>query len=143
MSNRNKLAANAVAAALALALSGAAAAQASAPGAKPAARPQQASAEMVFERWDKDKNKVLSMDEFRAGFGEVQQANALRKLHQNFTAMDANKSGALEQNEFASLELVKRAGAKAPMMSAFDADKSGKLEFKEYVSLIETMVRNK
>ena len=56
--------------------------------------------------------------------------------------MDKNKSGALEQDEFANLELIKKAGAKAPMLSAFDADKNGKLEFKEYVSLVETMMKN-
>ena len=140
MSKRNILAATAVAA-LALAFAGTASAQAA--GAKPGATPQQqASPEDVFNRWDKDKNKSLSLDEFRAGFGEVAMANAVRKLHQNFTAMDKNKSGALEQDEFANLELIKKAGSKAPMMSAYDADKNGKLEFKEYVSLIETMMKN-
>lgn len=141
MTNRNKLAAAAVAA-LALAFAGTTVAQqAAAQGAKPGAK--QASPEDVFNRWDKNKDKSLSLEEFRAGFGEVQMANAVRKLHQNFTAMDKNKSGALEQDEFSNLELIKKAGAKAPMMSAYDADKNGKMEFKEYVSMIETMMRNK
>jgi Ca2+-binding EF-hand superfamily protein len=64
------------------------------------------------------------------------------KLHANFVQMDTNKSGALEQNEFANLELIKKAGAKAPMMSAYDADKNGKLEFKEYVEMVSTMMKN-
>lgn len=142
MTNSNKLAA-AAAAALALAFAGTAVAQQA--GAKPAAGAQvkQQGPEEVFNRWDKDKNKSLSLEEFRAGFGEVQAANAVRKLHQNFTQMDVNKSGALEQNEYANLELIKKAGSKAPMMSAYDADKNGKMEFKEYVSMIQTMMRNK
>ena len=140
MSNTNKLAATVLCAAIAALSTGTVLAQAAA---APAAKAQGASPDEVFTRWDKDKNKVLSMEEFRAGFVEVEQANMLRKLHQNFVAMDSNKSNALEQNEFANLELIKKAGAKAPMMSAFDTDKNGKLEFKEYVGMISTMARNK
>ena len=141
MTKNHKLAATVLAAAFAATAAGAVLAQA-APAAANAA-PRSQGPDEVFARWDKDKNKVLSIEEFRAGFGEVQQQAALRKLHQNFVQMDANKSNALEQNEFANLELVKKAGAKAPMLSAFDTDKNGKLDFKEYVGLISTMVRNK
>jgi len=66
----------------------------------------------------------------------------IAKLHQNFVAMDANKSGTLEQDEFAKLEIIKKAGAKAPMMSAFDADKNGKMDFKEYVEMIASMMKS-
>ena len=139
MSKTNKLVAVAMAAVISATAAGSVLAQA----ANANANAQAATPESVFNRWDKDKNKTLSMDEFRAGWGEVQQANTVRKLRANFNAMDANKSGALEQSEYASLELIKKAGAKAPMMSAFDADKNGKLEFKEYITLIGTMVKNK
>jgi Ca2+-binding EF-hand superfamily protein len=142
MSNTNKLAATVLAAAFAATAAGAVLAQAA--GAAPAPAGSRVSGpDEVFARWDKDKNKSLSVDEFRAGYGEVQQAVAVRKLQQNFQAMDANKSGALEQSEFVNLELIKRAGAKAPMLSAFDSDKNGKLDFKEYVGMVNTMVRNK
>ncbi len=137
MSKTNKLVAVAMAAVISATAAGSVLAQAA------NANAQAATPESVFSRWDKDKNKTLSMEEFRAGWGEVQQANTVRKLRANFNAMDANKSGALEQSEYASLELIKKAGAKAPMMSAFDADKNGKLEFKEYITLIGTMVKNK
>jgi Ca2+-binding EF-hand superfamily protein len=145
MTNRNKLVAATLAAAIAAAGTGVAMAQAAA--AKPAAPAQGAAAktvtpETVFNAWDKDKNKALSVDEFRAGWTEIQMRQTVAKLHQNFVAMDTNKSGALEQNEFASLEVIKKAGAKAPMMSAFDADKNGKLEFKEYVELIGSIMKN-
>lgn len=139
MSKTNKL----VAVAMATVISATAAGSVLAQAADANANAQAATPESVFNRWDKDKNKTLSMEEFRAGWGEVQQANTVRKLRANFNAMDTNKSGALEQSEYASLELIKKAGAKAPMMSAFDADKNGKLEFKEYITLIGTMVKNK
>lgn len=142
MSKSIKLAATVIAAALAATAAGAVLAQAApAANAKAAAKGQ--GPDEVFGRWDKDKNKVLSIEEFRAGFQEVERANLVRKLHQNFVAMDANKSNALEANEFANLELIKKAGAKAPLLSAFDTDKNGKLEFKEYVGMIGTMARNK
>jgi len=141
MSNRINPAASAIAAALALAFAGAAVAQAT--PATPAGKPRAATPDETFALWDKDKNKALSLEEFKAGYQQTQAQLAVRKLHQNFVAMDKNKSKALEQDEFANLELVKKAGAKAPQFSTFDADKNGKLEFKEYVSLIETMVRSK
>jgi len=144
MTNRNKLVAAILAAAIAATGTGAAMAQAAA--AKPAAPAQgaakAATPETVFNAWDKDKNKALSIEEFRAGWTEIQMRQTVAKLHANFVQMDTNKSGALEQNQFPSLELIKKAGAKAPLLSAFDTDKNGKLEFKEYVELIGSMLKN-
>jgi Ca2+-binding EF-hand superfamily protein len=144
MIHRNKLLAAGVAAAVAATLTSSAFAQAAKPAAAPAAKaaPQAATPEMVFNSWDKDKNKTLSVEEFKAGWTEIQMRQVVAKLHANFVQMDTNKSGALEQNEFANLELIKKAGAKAPMMSAYDADKNGKLEFKEYVEMVSTMMKN-
>jgi Ca2+-binding EF-hand superfamily protein len=146
MSHRNTLLAAGLVAAT---LTGTAFAQAAKPAAtKPAAAPanaqvgERATPEMVFNAWDKDKNKSLSLDEFKAGWTEIQQRQVIAKLHQNFVAMDANKSGTLEQDEFAKLEIIKKAGAKAPMMSAFDADKNGKMDFKEYVEMIASMMKS-
>jgi len=145
MSKRNKLIAAGIAAAIATTMAGSAMAQAA--GAKPAGtpgqKPQAATPEMIFNAWDKDKNKSLSVEEFKTGWTEIQMRQVVAKLHQQFVQMDANKSGALEQNEFANLELIKKAGAKAPMMSAFDTDKNGKMEFKEYVEMVSTMMKNK
>jgi Ca2+-binding EF-hand superfamily protein len=143
MSNRNNLAA--LTAALALAFAGAAAAQSAAPakaGAPATAnKPRVATPDETFALWDKDKNKSLSLEEFKAGYQMVQAQGTVRKLHANFAAMDKNKSGALEFDEYANLELVKKAGAKAPAMTTFDTDKNGKLDFKEYLGMIEVMVK--
>ena len=145
MSNRNKLIAAGLAVAFAATFTGSATAQstgAAKSGNAAAQQPKPVSPELVFNAWDKDKNKALSIEEFRAGWTEIQMRQTIAKLHANFQQMDANKSGALEQNEFANLELIKKAGAKAPMMSAFDADKNGKMEFKEYVEMVSTMMKN-
>jgi Ca2+-binding EF-hand superfamily protein len=147
MIHRNKLVAAALVAAIAAAGTGVAMAQAAAKPASPAnaqaGQQARATPESVFNAWDKDKNKALSIEEFRAGWADIQMRQTVGKLHANFVAMDTNKSGALEQNEFANLELIKKAGSKAPMLSAFDTDKNGKLEFKEYVELISSLMKNK
>jgi Ca2+-binding EF-hand superfamily protein len=104
---------------------------------------QAATPDSIFNRWDKDKNKVLSLEEFKGGWQEIQTNNALRKLHTNFVAMDLNKNGTLEPLEYSNLELIKKAGKSAPPMSNFDTDKNQKLDFKEYVGMINTMVAKK
>lgn len=132
--------------AAALVLSGAVHAQTrpATPAKAAPAQVQQAPApEAMFSRWDKDKNTALSLDEFKAGWQEVQTAMVLRKLHENFVAMDANKSGSLEAAEYANLELVKRAGKSAPQLAAFDADKSQGLNFQEYVASVQSMAGSK
>ena len=116
--------------------------------AKPAAsakqQPQQAATpEAIFARWDKDKNNVLSMTEFKAGWQEVQANMVLRQLHDNFVAMDTNKSGFIEASEYANLELVKKAGASAQPMSTFDLNKDQRLDFNEYVAMVRSMLKPK
>ncbi|MFT3806977.1 EF-hand domain-containing protein [Arenimonas sp.] len=112
---------------------------------KPAAEPvrRAASPEDMFNAWDKDKNKSLSLDEFKAGWGNVMQANAVVRLQGQFRAHDTNKSGFIEATEFANLPIIKQAGKSAPMLSAYDANADQKLDFKEYISLIETMMKNR
>jgi len=66
---------------------------------------------------------------------------AEQRLRAEFARHDANKSGKLEASEYANLLLVKRAGAKAPPMTAFDSNKNGGLEFEEYIEFISTAAR--
>ena len=104
--------------------------------------PAAASPDAVFVRWDKDANKLLSRDEFKAGWQEVQAAMAVRKLHENFVTMDTNKNGSLDATEFANLELIRKAGSHAPSMMAFDANKNQVMDFREYVALVQSMLSN-
>ncbi len=112
--------------------------------AKPAPAAQQGpNADALFIRWDTDKNKTLSIEEFKAGWQEIQLGVILRKLYANFVAMDTDKSGGLEAAEYANLELVRKAGNTAPMMAFYDIDKNGKLDFKEYSRVVTAMMKNK
>jgi hypothetical protein len=124
---------------------GAAHAQSSAAAAPPRPTPSAQDtpgADAVFARWDIDKNKSLSAQEFRTGWEEMQFSMILRKLHANFVTMDTDKSGALEPSEYANLELVRKAGRNAPTMAYYDTDKNGHLDFKEY-SLMVTAIMKK
>ena len=105
----------------------------------PIAKPVRTGAEVTFDAWYKDHNGQLSREEFRAGWERAQQAlQAEARLRQHFSTVDANKSGALEPAEYATLELVKKAGKDAPM-SRFDANKDGKLQFGEYLRLVQAL----
>jgi len=136
-----KIAASAVCIAAVLGATTLAQAQTRPASAAPASASQPVGAAEVFARWDKDHNKTLSPEEFKAGWDEVQANLLVYKLHENFVAMDTNKDGVLEAAEYANLELVKKAGASAPAMSTFDTNKSQTLDFKEYVGFVKAMVK--
>lgn len=105
--------------------------------------PAQASTrgiESIFNALDTDKNKGLSLKEFQAGYPGLARGVALElRLRDQFHALDANRSGAIESIEYANLELVKRAGKPAPPLSAFDADKDQKLNFAEYLAALRQL----
>lgn len=135
-----------LAAVCAAALLIASAAQAQSRTAATTPAPVQANAagpDELFAHWDTDKNKALSLDEFKAGLQAMQNAAALHALHDNFVAHDTNKNNALDASEYANLELIKKAGATAPPLSAFDTDKNQNLDFKEYVGLVTALLNTK
>ena len=105
--------------------------------------PTQAGPEELFAHWDKDNNKTLSLDEFKAGVQEMQNAAALRALHDNFVAHDTNKNNALDAAEYANLEYIRKSGANAPPLSRFDTNKNQSLDFKEYVGMVYALVNAK
>ncbi|UHQ20025.1 hypothetical protein LVB87_02370 [Lysobacter sp. KIS68-7] len=113
--------------------------------AQPAARPAQAmqpvDPDAVFAAWDKDKNGVLSPQEFRDGYDDTREAIAVQRLRIEFQRHDANHDGRLDAGEYAQLALVQRAGKNAPMLSAFDKDKNQSLDFKEYVDFIRVAAK--
>ena len=106
-------------------------------------QPTEVGPEELFAHWDKDNNKTLSLDEFKAGVREMQNAAALRALHDNFAAHDINKNNALDAAEYANLEYIRKSGTKAPPLSAFDTDKNQSLDFKEYVGMVSALVNAK
>ena len=120
-----------------------AAAQTAAPaGSQPANGQAQAKSrtEALFGALDTNKDKVLSLPEFQAGYASVQRTIALDlRLREQFRAVDADRSGAIETGEYANLVLVKQAGAAAPGLAAFDANKNQKLEFAEYLTVVHRL----
>jgi hypothetical protein len=109
----------------------------------PLSAPASAAAgpDALFTRWDTNHDKMLSAEEFRAGWRELQTTMALRRLHEQFTAMDTNRNGCLNASEYANLELIKHAGTSAPPMSMFDTEKNQCLDFKEYVNVVNYMLK--
>jgi hypothetical protein len=95
---------------------------------------------MVFASWDRDSSRTLSPDEFKAGWARMEQAVARRQLQVQFDLHDRNRSGSIDRAEYATLELIRKAGAAAPAHSSFDADKNGALEFDEYVAMVAALV---
>ena len=111
--------------------------QASAPQAAPGGA---ARVDATFAAWDANKDHLLSLSEFEAGWAALQKATATEvALHRQFQAMDTDRSGAIEDGEYANLMLVKRAGKAAPALSAFDANKDQRLQFGEYLDLVRRL----
>lgn len=100
-------------------------------------------ASTTFQRWDKNSDKTLSAAEFAAGWQEIQAANTLRNLHDNFVAKDADRNGSLGASEYLKLELIQKAGTSAPPMATFDTDKNQSLDFKEYVGMVGALIKPK
>lgn len=95
---------------------------------------------MVFATWDADNDKKLTPAEFNAGWARMERAATVRQLKTQFDRQDANRNGAIDPAEYATLELIRKSGASAPPIGRFDGDKSGGLDFKEYVATVTALV---
>jgi hypothetical protein len=94
----------------------------------------------LFAAFDSNHDRMLSAQEFAVGYAGLQRATALaRRMHTQFAAMDTDKSGALDEHEYAGLLLVKQAGKSAPPFSVFDANGDRTLGFAEYVALVQKL----
>jgi hypothetical protein len=98
-------------------------------------------ADTLFAAWDKNKDGVLSKDEFRAGWTAARDEAVLQRLHAEFTRRDEDGSGKIDTAEYAKLAIVQRAGKDAPMLSAFDGNKDNALEFEEYLDFVRTSMK--
>jgi hypothetical protein len=118
-----------------------------APRAKPPTSPTTASPkadsdDAVLAHWDTDHNGALSPQEFRIGWLRLQATAKLRRLHEQFEAMDTDKNGCPSALEFARLSLMQRAGKSAPPLTMFDTEKNQCLDFKGYLNFVNFMVKH-
>jgi hypothetical protein len=113
----------------------------SAHAAQPAAPAGSAEAATpLFDMLDANKDHALSRQEFQSGYPGLQRLIAAQlRLREQFGALDANRNGAIDAGEYASLELIRRRGQAAPPMSAFDIDHDQKLGFAEYATLVRRL----
>lgn len=107
--------------------------------AQPRAETASAQVDATFAAWDTDHNNALSAQEFRNGWANLRNAMVVNRLHEQFTAVDANKSGAIDPAEFGNLYLIKHAGASAPAFASFDGNHDQKLDFAEYTALVQRL----
>ena len=114
-----------------------AAARAPAPNAEEAASP-----ERMFAEWDTDKNKQLSLAEFKAGVEQARVADLVARLEQQFRKADTNSSKKLEAGEYAALPVIKRGGAASPAFATFDTNKDQGIDFQEYLAMVQAFIRS-
>lgn len=122
-----------------LALAGNSVAAAPAATATPVGKAAQAvreTDEQAFARIDKNADRMISLDEFKAELQARRQRLAVQRLRRQFQTMDSDRSGGLDTVEFSQLRLVKNAGSKAPAFVAVDSNHDKKLDFAEYVALV-------
>lgn len=104
------------------------------------ASPAPSPAATLFAAFDSNHDRMLSAQEFATGYAGLQRAMELaRRMRAQFAAMDADKSGALDEHEYAGLLLIKQAGKTAPPFSAFDANGDRTLGFAEYLALVQKL----
>lgn len=102
--------------------------------------PAKPPADAIFNALDTSKDGTLSRQEFQAGYPGLARVIVLElRLREQFVALDGDRSGTIEAGEYANLELVRRAGKSAPVLTGFDANKNRKLEFAEYVAAVRQL----
>lgn len=107
----------------------------------PAAPADAASPEQIFAEWDTDKNKQLSLAEFKAGVEKARMQEVMARLEQQFRKADANNNKKLEPAEYAQLPAIKRGGASAPPFATFDKNKDGGLDPQEFLDMVQDFMR--
>lgn len=109
--------------------------------AAPAGPADAATPEEIFAEWDTDKNKQLSVAEFKAGVEKARLQEVLARLEQQFRKADTNGNKKIEASEYAQLPVIKRGGASAPAFASFDTNKDGGLDPQEYIDMVQSFLR--
>jgi Ca2+-binding EF-hand superfamily protein len=105
-----------------------------------AATTAQAGAQGPFAALDANHDGALSAQEFQSGYpGLVRAIEIELRLRDQFHALDADRSGAIESGEYARMALVQRAGTTAPALARFDSNHDQKLNFAEYLAAVRAL----
>lgn len=104
------------------------------------AQAQSATQGGPFATLDANHDGAVSRAEFQAGYPWLVRTIALDlRLRDQYQALDADHSGAIESGEYARMTLVQRAGPAAPAFARFDGNGNRKLEFDEYLVAVRQL----
>ena len=105
-----------------------------------AAASAQAAPSGPFDALDTNHDGAVSRPEFQAGYPGLVRALTLDlRLRDQFQALDADHSRAIDPAEYAHMALVQRAGRAAPALARFDANHDQKLDYAEYLAAVRTL----
>lgn len=96
--------------------------------------------DQMFIALDTDKNKQLSLEEFKVGVvNQRRQMYIIEKLRENFKNSDKNANGTLEVAEFNALPGLQGMPAPKPTFANYDLNKDQKMDFREYIEFVGKM----
>jgi Ca2+-binding EF-hand superfamily protein len=111
--------------------------------AKPATQQQpnlEQGIDQMFAALDKDKNRQVSFEEFKAGVvAERKQMLIIEQLRNKFKAADKNGNSTLDAAEFSQLPGLQSLPAPKPAFADYDMNKDKKMDFREYVNFVSKM----
>ena len=110
--------------------------------AKPAAAGKQPDLtqgiDQMFKAIDKDKNGVISFEEFKAAVvAERRQMLVIEQLQGNFRAADTNKNNTLSAAEFNALPVMAKLPAPKPAFATYDLNKDQAMDFREFLAFVQ------
>ena len=96
----------------------------------------------LFKQWDSNGDRVLDVQEFDTGMGNVQEAIVRRQKlkaaakvrKQRFTEYDTDGNGSLSEDEYHAIPIIKRAKV-VPLFSKVDANNDNQVDLKEFFAL--------
>jgi Ca2+-binding EF-hand superfamily protein len=94
--------------------------------------------DQMFKAMDKDKNGVLSFEEFKvAVISERRQMLIIEQMQNNFRAGDTNKNGTLNAAEFNALPVMAKLPSPKPVFATFDLNKDQAMDFREFLGFVQ------
>jgi Ca2+-binding EF-hand superfamily protein len=99
--------------------------------------------DQMFKAMDKDKNGVLSFEEFKtAVVAERRQMMVIEQLQNNFKAADTNKNNTLSLAEFNALPVMAKLPAPKPVFATYDLNKDQAMDFREFLGFVQQVSKS-